>query len=348
VASQPVGSGCGIFSSRGGRFARSNAGHVRRGWGSALGVAGFLVLAGCAPETSPLLRDDVARLRTDLLRIEQTLQRFQAEVKAELGRSDRQTAQTLTEIQRSVAQLGARFDELGRDTGQLQGRLDSIRQRLDALALHVEVGGGMPRTPRAPADPGHAGPSPTTPPTSATSPPSSAPPAPGTSPASGMSAAPADPGGRAPDRPSAAAGPAREAVELYQTAYIDYTRGNYNLAITAFQEYIRRYPSTDLAEKAQYWIAESHFSLAKSHQARGEADRATPEFERAVQEFRRVLIEYPRGDRVPTALYKRGLALIELEQPTLAEADFRFLIDQFPSTEEAGRAKEDLQRLRQR
>jgi TolA-binding protein len=81
---------------------------------------------------------------------------------------------------------------------------------------------------------------------------------------------------------------------------------------------------------------------------RGDRGRATQEFERAVQEFRRVLINYPRGDRVPTAVYKEALALLELQQPALAEARLQFLVDQFPYTEEAAKAKEDLAKLRRR
>jgi TolA-binding protein len=142
--------------------------------------------------------------------------------------------------------------------------------------------------------------------------------------------------------------PGAQASDLYQTAYIDFTRGHYNLAIAAFREYVRLYPGTALTEKAQYWIGESHFSLARAHQARGEADRAVQELERAVQEFRRVVIAYPRGDRVPAAIYKEALALSELGQLQLAEARLQFLVDQFPSTEEAAQAKDELARIRKR
>ena len=51
---------------------------------------------------------------------------------------------------------------------------------------------------------------------------------------------------------------------------------------------------------------------------------------------------------MPTAVYKEALALVELGQPALAEARLQFLADQFPTTEEAVKAKEDLTRLRRR
>jgi TolA-binding protein len=280
------------------------------GW--LVAVAGAItLLAGCAPEAAPLLQEDSDRLRADLQRVAQEVQEARTTILTEIQTTDRRTTQTLTEIQRSMARLGTRLDELGRETGQLQGRVDELRRRIDTLALQFDVGG-------TPAAGGTAAPAPAAP---ATPPPASA------------------------QRPAA---PGTQASDLYQTAYIDFTRGHYNLAIAAFREYVRLYPGTALAEKAQYWIGESYFSLARAHQTRGEADRAVQELERAVQEFRRVVVTYPRGDRVPAALYKEALALAELGQFPLAEARLQFLLDQFPSTEEAVQAKDELARIRKR
>jgi tol-pal system protein YbgF len=261
---------------------------------------------GCAPEAAPLLREDLARLRTDLLRIEQEIQGGRSALLAEIQATDRRTGQTLTELQRSVARLGSRLDDLGREAGQLQGRLDELRRRVDTLALQLDVG--------ATPGPGRV----------------------------------AGSGGRSETVAQGVPPPGTQASDLYQTAYIDFTRGHYNLAIAAFREFLRQYPATALAESAQYWIGESHFSLARVHQTRGESERAVQELERAVQEFRKVVIAYPRGDRVPAALYKEALALLELGQSQLAEARLQFLVDQFPAREEAARAREELARVRKR
>lgn len=267
-------------------------------------------------------------MRTDLARLEQTVQRGQAELKADLQRTDRHSVQTVTEIQRGLAQLLTRLDDLGNEARQTQGRIDEMRRLLDAMATRAET--AQPVSPPRPATPAPA-----------------APPRPDTGrPPSPSASGPAPP--TVPPTASATAPVPRQAAELYQTAYIDYTRGNYNLAIAAFREFIRLHPDTALAEKAQYWIGESYFSVGRGFQGRGELDRAIPEFERAVQEFRRVLINYPRGDRVPAALFKEALSLVELRQPTLAEARLQFLIDQFPSAEEAARARDELARIRKR
>ena len=220
-------------------------------------VAGVITLfVGCAPEATPLLREDLDRFRADLRRVEQEIQASRSALLTEIQATDRRTAQSLTELQRGVARLGARLDDLGRETGQLQGRVDELRRRVDTLALQFDAV-GAPR---------------------------------------GTSTGPSSPSATVAQR---AAPPSTQASDLYQTAYIDFTRGNYNLAVAAFREYLKLYPSTSLAENAQFWIGESHFSLARAHQARGEADRAVQELERAVQEFRKVVDRLSPGGPGP-------------------------------------------------
>lgn len=157
---------------------------------------------------------------------------------------------------------------------------------------------------------------------------------------------PPAPGG-APPAPSAprssTGGPTPE--QAYQAAYLDFSKGNYPLAIAGFREFVRRYPDSSLADQAQYWVGESLFSQARASQAAGQTDKATRELEQAVQEFRRLALNYPRGERVPTAIYKEALALLELKQTRLAQTRLQYLLDNFPQSEEAPLAKERLATL---
>jgi TolA-binding protein len=282
-----------------------------------------LLVAGCAPEAAPLLREDLATLRTELRRVEQGLHRSQADLATELRDADRQTARALSDVQKSLSRLTSRLDELARDAGQAQSRLDELRRRVDGLAAQTDASASLPVSA-------------------------------GTALAQAAPSRPSGPGSDAesrttgPPRTGRPPSPGSAATDLYQTAYIDYTRGNYNLAIAAFREFIRLYPSIPLAEKAQYWIGESHFSAARGHQTRGERERARREFERAIQEFERLLVAHPQGDRVPAALYKQGLALLEVGQPGLAEARLQLLADQYPGHEEGAKALDELARLRKR
>ncbi len=153
----------------------------------------------------------------------------------------------------------------------------------------------------------------------------------------------ATPAPAGPRSPTAGPPPA----DLYQAAYTDFSKGNYTLAITGFQEFLRRAPDSDLADNAQYWIAESRLSLAHAYSNRGEAEKARKEIEQAVQEFRKVIVNYPRGDKAPTALYKEALALLELKQQSLALARLQYILDNFPQSEEAPLARERLAAIKE-
>jgi len=151
-------------------------------------------------------------------------------------------------------------------------------------------------------------------------------------------------------RPSPGGAPApsgSQPTQFYQAAYIDFSKGNYPLAIAGFREFLRRFPDSDLADNAQYWIGEAYFSLARTYANQGQSDKAGQELDQAAREFRKVIVNYPRGDKAPTALYKEALVLLELKQQSLARARLQYLLDHFPQSEEAPLAQERLNALKE-
>ena len=165
----------------------------------------------------------------------------------------------------------------------------------------------------------------------------------------------AEPGGRPAPSPvptPSPSGGARStgdgtAEESYKAAYLDFTKGNYTLAIAEFREFVRRHPDAPQADGAQYWIGESYFSMGRAAASAGQAGKAREALEQSVQEFRKVFVNYPRGRQVPTALYKEALALVELRQVKVAQARLQYLVDNFPQSEEAPLARERLKNLGQ-
>lgn len=135
------------------------------------------------------------------------------------------------------------------------------------------------------------------------------------------------------------------AEESYKAAYLDFTKGNYTLAIAEFREFVRRHPDASQADGAQYWIGESYFSMGRAAASAGQAEKAREALEQSVQEFRKVFVNYPRGRQVPTALYKEALALVELKQVKVAQARLQYLVNNFPQSEEAPLARERLKNL---
>jgi tol-pal system protein YbgF len=129
---------------------------------------------------------------------------------------------------------------------------------------------------------------------------------------------------------SAAVGHAAPA-DLYDTAYGDYGKGRYALAIQGFQEYIDAYPSTDLTDNAQYWIGEAHYAQKK--------------YKESVADFDKVLKNWPKSDKAAAALLKKGYALLELNQKPEAVVELQYVIHEYPSAEEARLARARLKGL---
>ncbi len=114
---------------------------------------------------------------------------------------------------------------------------------------------------------------------------------------------------------------------LYEAAYQDLSRGDHDLALLGFQEVLGRYPTSELADNAQYWIGEVYY------------DRK--DYDRALEEFLKVEANHPSGDKIPAALLKAGMTQEQLGKHRAAAKTFESLVARFPSTEEArlGRAK---------
>ena len=117
---------------------------------------------------------------------------------------------------------------------------------------------------------------------------------------------------------------------LYQTAYNDYLRGSWDLAIREFQVYLDHFPETELADNAVYWIGESYYRQRK--------------FRQAIEQFDQVLNRYPRGDKVPSAALKKGYAHLELGERSQGVVQLQYVLRQFPGSDEANLAA---QRLRE-
>jgi tol-pal system protein YbgF len=129
--------------------------------------------------------------------------------------------------------------------------------------------------------------------------------------------------------PPAPAGPPPAPRELYSQAYADYARGNYDLAIQGFQEYLKNYSDSELADNAQYWIGECHYGKQK--------------FSEAVEAWDALLRGYPSSDKLPDARVKKGMALEKLGRRTQALLEYRYVVDRYPNSPAARLAREKLQ-----
>jgi tol-pal system protein YbgF len=119
--------------------------------------------------------------------------------------------------------------------------------------------------------------------------------------------------------------------EVYNTAYADYLKGNFDLATDGFKIYRDNFPDSPLADNAVYWIGECLFSQRK--------------FSEAIDEFNNLILEYPQGDKIAAAYLKKGLSLVELKRKDEALVVFKLLLSKYPLEEEARIAQEKIKEL---
>ena len=117
----------------------------------------------------------------------------------------------------------------------------------------------------------------------------------------------------------------------YEAAWRTLDKKDYKAAIGRFREFIKKYPKSTLAGNAQYWIGESHYALK--------------EFDQAIIEFDAVRRRYPQGEKVPAALLKQGFAFAELGEKVNARLILQEVVEKYPQSPEAGRAKQRLKSL---
>ncbi len=120
---------------------------------------------------------------------------------------------------------------------------------------------------------------------------------------------------------------------MYDTAWSDYTTGQWALAIEGFDAYLSSFPRSEFADDAQFYIGQTHY--------------ADGQYREAATAFEEVVLSYPDGDRVSEALYKRGLALERLGEPELARQAFERVVQNYPDDNMANLARQALDRLNQ-
>jgi len=229
--------------------------------------------------------------------------------KEEVARLNANVSEQTQQLLKSNADTGVKLEELSNEIERLQGKLEDTNRRLSQLSQQIaetqgdllRMRGGTSTVPPAGGAPPSATPSTT------------------------------NPGSPRVGEPEAVARPAAGPSELYDTAYADYTKARYALAIQGFQEYLEAYPNTDLSDNAQYWIGEAHYAQKKHRDA--------------VVDFDRLLKDWPKSDKAPAALLKKGYALLELGQKAEAVVQLQYVIHEHPSSEEARLARARLKAI---
>ncbi len=118
------------------------------------------------------------------------------------------------------------------------------------------------------------------------------------------------------------------AQELYDRSLAALEQQRLGEAEDGFTRFLAAYPDSDLADNAQFWIAEGVLR-------RGDVAAA-------LDGFRAVVERFPEGNKVPDALLKVGACLAALGDPESAATVYRELLLRFPETAAGEAARQRL------
>ena len=118
----------------------------------------------------------------------------------------------------------------------------------------------------------------------------------------------------------------------YAAAYQTFKDGNYDKSRNEFKSFLAVYPDTEYAGNAQYWIGECYYF--------------EKDYEQAILEYEKVSKNYPKGNKVSSALLKQGLSFLKLNDKTSAKLILQQVIKDFPNTTQARIARVKLQEIK--
>jgi tol-pal system protein YbgF len=265
---------------------------------------------------------DIRMLQEQTQQLQQQLAAALAQIGETLKQLSARTDDQNTATRKGFADQKLTVDQVGSDLRVVKERVDETNVRITSLSQEVEA--------LRLAIPSYPPPALTTDPTAGVDP-GAEPGAPvaGGPPAMPGVPAPGTPGAGVP--PMAPANPGISPQRLYDTAWTDYTAGQWTLCIEGFGTYLRSFPRSEAADDAQFYIGECNFADGK--------------YAEAMDAYNRVIAGYPKGDKVPDAYYKRGMTFERMGQLDRARESWDTLLKTFPDAEVARLAKQNMDRL---
>ncbi len=129
-------------------------------------------------------------------------------------------------------------------------------------------------------------------------------------------------------RETASGGAHMQPTQLYNSARSLLLEENFPGAARLFKNFVIRYPDSELADNALYWLGECHYSLG--------------DFQEAIQTFKDVVALYPHGGKVADALLKTAYAYLSLDDADRAHHYLKLVVKGYPFTPAGEKAEQKL------
>jgi tol-pal system protein YbgF len=267
-----------------------------------------LLLAACASggkkaekvDRMTLMEDHIARIAADVT----LLQRENKDTSEQVQALQSRIEELLQEMRTENAKLGVQLDgiesriqSLGERVEDSELRIGNIRKELNGLRYSYST---RPYSERPPDEAARVAGQPT------------------------ETTAAAEPGEQQAAMPSDEAG-------AYQAAYSDFLRGEYNLALTGFRQFLHSFPNAEKADDAQFYVGECLYNLG--------------DYQTAVEAYDAVIQRHAGSQYEVSATYKKALSFLNGNQTAQGVILLQQLIINFPDSNEARLARDRLRSL---
>ena len=119
-----------------------------------------------------------------------------------------------------------------------------------------------------------------------------------------------------------------ESTKAYDTALEAFKDKKYKASREKFETFIKDYPKNELADNAQFWIAETYY--------------AEKNYEDAILAYESLLKKYPDSKKISGAMLKQAFAFIEIGDAKTGKIILKKLVEKYPDSKDAELAKKKL------
>jgi len=120
-------------------------------------------------------------------------------------------------------------------------------------------------------------------------------------------------------------------TQLYETTLATYKKAQFEQALIGFKRFLEKYPKSDLADNAQFWVGECYMGLGQ--------------YEQAILAYQEVIKKYPNGNKVPNAMLRQAFAFYEIKDKVSSRLLLKKIIKKYPDSSEAKIASAKLKTL---
>ena len=117
-------------------------------------------------------------------------------------------------------------------------------------------------------------------------------------------------------------------TKAYDTALQEFKGKKYKQSREKFETFIKDYPKNELADNAQFWIAETYY--------------AEKNYEDAILAYEALLKKYPDSKKTSGAMLKQAFAFIEIGDAKTGKIILKKLVEKYPDSKDADLARKKL------